>query len=188
MVFRSFFRASPSPFAPSTLLMPIDEPRCTGFTKSGHFSCALCKSLQILLLSVYQSCLVNQISGTVGTPSARKTCFVNTLSIATLEANKSHPTHGTPAIRRSPIKLPSSPYVPCIAGKTKSIFFSLNDQFLTNSFQNPLCQRIFKPLFKEMLTGLNFFNFSSKLSSAESRKKFISFIFGSEYQLPSLAI
>src|SRR3989344_7966242 len=107
-------------FSVLTLAMPMDEPRWTGLTNNGH--CSFLISTHKSDLWVSHCALVNQTYGTTGMPSAAQTCLVSTLSIATAEANMSQPTNGTFAMRSNPISEPSSPYVPCIEGKTTSIF------------------------------------------------------------------
>src|SRR3989338_10501005 len=101
-------------FSVLTLAMPMDEPRWTGLTNNGH--CSFLISTHKSDLWVSHCALVNQTYGTTGIPSAAQTCLVSTLSIATAEANISHPTNGIPAMRNTPCREPPSPYVPRIDG------------------------------------------------------------------------
>ena len=148
----------------------MDEPRCTGFTKTGHSSLFI--SCRIFWASCFHIPRVNQTYGGVGMFSACNNCFVRTLSIATAEAKISQPTNGTLAMRNNPISEPSSPNVPCIAGKTTSIFCDL---------WNIAGQIISKPSSNESCIG---FHFASCASQSGCLKNCRSFIRLSQYHFP----
>src|SRR3989344_403781 len=161
-------------FSVLTLAMPMDEPRWTGLTNNGH--CSFLISTHKSDLWVSHCALVNQTYGTTGIPSAATTCLVSTLSIATAEANMSHPTNGTFAIRRRPMREPSSPKVPCIEGNTTSIAIFLPASPGHTSF---------RPSSKESCTFFHFASFSSHPSCLKNDRSFIAL---SAYHEPSLVM
>src|SRR3989338_2568788 len=155
-----------------TFVMPIEEPRCTGFTNTGQLSSAM--RFFICTFSVSHCARVNQQNGTTEIPSAKRTCFVNALSIATAEANMSHPADGTPAIRSNPIKLPSSPYVPCMDGNTTS---------MRTDFDKTPGQEMPRPFSNDNRTGFCRQRIDSKSGRLKNAKSFIAL---SAYHFPFL--
>src|SRR3989338_8712971 len=161
-------------FSVLTLAIPMDEPRWTGLTNNGQFSFLISTHKSDLWVSHCD--LENHTYGTMGIPSAATTCLVKTLSIATAEANISHPTNGTFAMRSNPMSDPSSPYVPCIEGNTMSIFCVLRI--------SP-GQMIVKPSFTEISTVFQLFNSSSYAGFLKNERSFIRL---SQYHFPSFVI
>src|SRR3989344_3217937 len=132
--------------------------------------------LRSALASVFHSCRVKTTSGITGMPWAAAIRFVIDLSMATAEANMSHPTNGTPAMPKSPIRLPSSPSVPCMAGNATSIR-TLRPHSPGHSSHNPPSN-----------SNRSFFCFARNASMSARLKKSKSLNVLCEYHEPSRAI
>jgi hypothetical protein len=111
--------AGPSSLRSCALLIPTDDPRFAGLTKSGYFSED--SSLVMIFRGLFchsrrrnVTCLV------MGNPAARKRRFIISLSMPVAEPTTPDPTYASPASSNSPCMVPSSPKVPCSTGKTTS--------------------------------------------------------------------
>src|SRR5205807_897309 len=94
-------------------------PRFAGFTNTGYFS-LLSASFWIFFGSLSQVLRKNVTCFTIGSPAARNSDFMMSLSMPAAEPSTPAPTYGMSASSSRPWIVPSSPKVPCRTGNMMS--------------------------------------------------------------------